>query len=100
MPFAPKASRTVFVLAVLAVVATASPARAQTYTWDPTLSGTASGGGAGTWNTATANWFNGVADVPWPGGTNLAVFGGASGGLVTVAPGGVSAGGLTFNTTG
>src|SRR5207253_2106012 len=53
-----------------------------------------------TWNTTTANWFNGTADVAWPGAGNVAIFGGATGGTVTIAAGGVSADGLTFTTDG
>jgi autotransporter-associated beta strand protein len=66
--------------------------------WDPTLTNTANGGGAGTWDNTTANWFNGSADVPWD--STGAIFGGPAGGTVTIDPGGVSATGLTFNTTG
>jgi autotransporter-associated beta strand protein len=66
--------------------------------WDPTLTNTANGGGAGTWDNTTANWFNGSSDVPWD--STGATFGGPAGGTVTVDPGGVSATGLTFNTTG
>jgi autotransporter-associated beta strand protein len=90
-----------FILAVVAAASTAGPARSQPYTWDPALTGTATGGGSGTWDTTTANWFNGTALVPWPGG-QVAVFGGTVTGTstVTIAPGGVSATGLTFNSDG
>jgi autotransporter-associated beta strand protein len=93
-------ARCVFVLSVLVVAAAVGPARAQTYTWDPTLSGTAAGGGSGTWNTTTANWFNGTTDVVWPGAGQIAVFGGTLSGTVTIATGGITADGLTVNTAG
>ncbi len=47
---------------------------AATFFWDPTL---ASGpvGGAGTWDTSTANWFDGSGDVVWPNtAADIAVF--------------------------
>src|SRR5262245_8406451 len=75
-------------------------AHGQTLNWDPTFTATATGGGPGNWDTTTANWFNGTADVAWPGAGNIAVFGGASGGLVSIQNPGVSADGLTFNTDG
>ena len=36
-----------------------------TLNWDPGLSDTSTGGGAGTWTTGTANWYNGTADVAY-----------------------------------
>jgi autotransporter-associated beta strand protein len=91
------ACRLLLASALLALCPTA--ARAQTFNWDPTFTGTFTGGGSGIWDTTTANWFNGTADVAWPGAGNVAVFGGTSG-TVTIAPGGVSADGLTFTSSG
>lgn len=54
-------------------------------------------GGAGAWDTTTANWWNGTSNVPWNGGT--AVFGG-TGGVVTSFNFGPSATGLTFDSPG
>lgn len=51
---------------------------AQTVTW-----GLGGAGGAGTWDTATLNWFDGLNDVAWPSGGD-AIFAGAAGGTVTV----------------
>src|SRR5213082_4013130 len=94
-------ARRAFVAVILAAAATAGPARAQTFNWDPAQTGTANGGGAGNWDTTSPFWFNGTSDVRWPGAGNVAVFGGAAGGAVTITTaGGVSADGLTFNTTG
>ncbi len=72
------------------------------YIWDPTLIGVG-GGGPGTWDNVTANWFDGAADVLWPNtavNADEAVFGGVAGtGLVTLgAP--IFANRLTFNTNG
>src|SRR5882757_6063913 len=59
---------------------TGSMAQAQTYTWDPGQTGTATVGGTGTWNTSTTNWFNGTADAAWPNTTGfVANFGGTAG---------------------
>jgi fibronectin-binding autotransporter adhesin len=90
-------ARSALVLLVT-LLATAGTGRAQTYNWDPAGNGTLSGG-TGTWDTSSAFWFNGTTDVAWPGGSNVAVFGGTMG-TVTLAPGGITAGGLTINTTG
>ena len=59
--------------------------------------------GGGAWNTLSPNnWWNGNADVGWPGGTNGAIFGAGSGtaGTVTIGPTGVSVGAVTFNAPG
>ena len=76
-------------------------ADAANYTWDPTFD-TGTTGGAGTWDTTIANWWDGAADVAWPNlTTDTAIFGGVAGGLVTINTGaGVNAGNLTFSTTG
>src|ERR1051326_4647201 len=72
------------VTALAALLVLPHAALAQTnLTWDAN-SAAAGPGGTGTWNTATALWFNGTAFVPW---TNVAfdnaIFGGTAG-TVTV----------------
>jgi autotransporter-associated beta strand protein len=70
--------------------------------WDPGLTGTAAGGGLGTWDTGTSNWFDAGtnADVQWDNsGATGATFGG-TGGAVTIAAGGITASNITFNSTG
>ena len=53
-------------------------------TWDPGLTDNASSGGAGTWDTTTANWATGSSDVAWDNsGAGVATFGG-TGGTVTL----------------
>lgn len=75
-------------------------AEAVNLTWDPVLDAGVTGG-AGTWDTTLANWWNGAADVAWPNLADTAIFGGTAGGAVLINTGtGISAGGLTFNTTG
>jgi len=71
------------------------------YNWDPALSGTATGGGTGTWDLTTMNWFDPVAttDVVWPNTLDLAIFGG-TGGTVSLGVAGIQANGLTFNVGG
>jgi fibronectin-binding autotransporter adhesin len=75
------------------------PAQAASLSWDPAISGGASLGGSGTWDTTTANWFSGT-DVAWPNsGTDEAIFGGTTAGTVT--PGtALNVGTVTFNTDG
>lgn len=77
---------------------------AATFFWDPTFTAGTAGGGAGAWdNLSTGNWWDniGASLVTWNNvGANTAVFGGAAGGLVTLNGGGITAGGLSFNTTG
>lgn len=86
----------------LMLALSALPALAQSLSWDGAdTSTTGAQGGAGTWDTTTANWWNGSTNVLWPtaGTNNDAVFGGTAG-AVTVAAGGVTANDLTFDTTG
>src|SRR4051812_25335957 len=93
-------------LAAVALLLAALPAPAQTLTWDPGMTGPTTGpsGGTGTWDTTNPFWFNGTADVAWPGATAVALFGGPAGTFtVPIAPptpGTIAAGGLTFNTSG
>ncbi|TCO92740.1 autotransporter-associated beta strand protein [Chthoniobacter flavus] len=76
--------------------------------WDPDTNATGNNsatqanlGGAGTWDTTTNNWWDGVAtDTTWSNDNfDSAVFGGTSGGSVTLgAP--IVVGRITFNTGG
>ncbi|MGD0656175.1 MAG: autotransporter-associated beta strand repeat-containing protein, partial [Thermoguttaceae bacterium] len=84
---------------------TAANSQAVSLYWDPGLTVTANGGGAGTWDTVTPlkNWYNGttLVDEAWTAGSD-AVFGtptGGTGGAVTVSTGGagVSVESLTFS---
>ncbi|HSV15563.1 MAG TPA: metallophosphoesterase, partial [Tepidisphaeraceae bacterium] len=78
-------------------------ATGKTFYWDPGHGANQAGGGAGTWDTSTnANWFGGSADVMWSTATasDSAVFGGATGGAVTVAAAGVSVNDIVINTAG
>lgn len=67
-------------------------AAAQTLSWS-----SSGAGGSGTWDNASANWFNGSTAVPWASG-GTAVFSGSAG-TVTVN-GTVAVGGATFNADG
>ncbi|MEM5439960.1 autotransporter outer membrane beta-barrel domain-containing protein [Paraburkholderia diazotrophica] len=78
--------------AMLLLATTFTAASAQTLSWGPS-----GGGGSGTWDNTTANWFNGATAMPWVGG-NTAAFGGTAG-TVTVS-GTMTVGGLTFGTSG
>ncbi len=69
------------------------PAHAQTVNW-----GVNGVGGSGTWDTTTADWYDGTNNVTWPSGGD-AVFGGASGGAITVT-GDPVVSSMTFNTPG
>src|ERR1700739_723125 len=65
--------------------------------WDPALNGGLTGG-AGTWNTTSAEWWNGATEVVWDNsGSTPAIFGG-TGGTVTLASGAnLVAGNLTLS---
>src|SRR5436305_205360 len=89
-------------LALLGLLPAAAPA--QTFQFDPNLSGGANLGGSGTWTAlATANWFDGANDVAWTN-AGVAEFTGTGGGVgpftVTIDPAGVTADGLIFSTDG
>ena len=76
---------------LLAVLAAAGVARAGTYTWDADGAGPVSGG-TGLWDTASALWSNTstTAWSTWPNttpNTDLALFSGTPGGIVTIAAG-------------
>jgi fibronectin-binding autotransporter adhesin len=66
-------------------------AHAQTVNW-----GVNGAGGSGTWDTTTADWFDGTNNVIWPSAGN-AIFGGAPGGSVSVS-GSPIVSSMTFNT--
>ena len=91
-------SRRMFVACVLVVAAAwmANSAAGAALSWDPTATGSAAGGGAGTWD--TGSWWNGAGDVGWVTGDN-ASFGGSTAGIVNILNG-VSANNLVFNTAG
>lgn len=81
-------------VAVLIGIGTASAAN---LTWDPTLTNTAAGGGAGTWDKTLTNWFNGAADVAWTD-SNTAVLANAGGAVALGVP--ISALNLQLTGTG
>jgi len=89
-----------FLSSSLALLAAALPSHAD-YFWDGTdLTGNADGG-SGIWDTGTLNWdtdASGGVDTAWSDIEN-AIFGGAAG-IVSIAPGGITAANLTFGTTG
>ncbi len=89
--------------AAAAVVCSTQLARAATLNWDPGLTSSAIGGGAGTWNLSTGNWFDSSipGDRAWTdtaGATDTAVFGGTAG-AVTLGDN-LGALGLSFGTAG
>ncbi len=65
-------------VALAGVLVGVQVAQAQTLRWDPAQSGGTSLGGNGTWDTTTANWWNGTANVAWSDGAT-AVFDGTPG---------------------
>src|SRR5688572_4958879 len=92
--------------AAAAATVALTPARAAD--WDPVPGVAGPGnfqldGGPGAWDLTTANWTAnaGATNVPWPGGGDAAVFGGATGGVVTISTGGagVFAASLLFQPT-
>lgn len=81
----------------------AAAVNAQTLNWDPGLTDSSGGGGAGIWNlNTTANWYNGISDVLWLDnsslGSNAAVFGGTAG--IVNLNSSLSASNLQFNSSG
>ena len=92
--------------AALPLVATAPTWASTTYYWDPTGTQTETGGGNGTWDTTTSNWYpgTGTADVPWVNGSasdaNFIANSTTLGYTVTMASGAsITAGSLTFTPT-
>ena len=69
--------------------------------WDPSVSGSALGG-AGTWDTTAASWWDGTLNTQWVNTAgDTARFGGTPGtGAVVIGAGGVAAHGLVFSTGG
>lgn len=98
----------IFVALLVPLVTAPIPLSAATYYWDAdgsvvgdnAMLGTGLGG-AGTWDTTSPLWYNGVnTDVAWPNATtDTAAFTGTAG-TVTLAAGGVSTGSLQFASTG
>ncbi len=85
-------------LVLAAAAATASGTlSAASWTWDPDGSHTL--GGAGTWSAASSNWWDGAVENAWTGPANDATFAGTTGGGVILS-GSLSAGNITFSTTG
>jgi fibronectin-binding autotransporter adhesin len=83
---------------ILVIFLTHAPAA--TFSWDTLAGDSALTGGSGSWDTTTALWSedNGITNVPWPStssGNDDAVFGG-TGGVVTIAAGGITANDITF----
>jgi fibronectin-binding autotransporter adhesin len=70
--------------------------------WDPGATASTNGGGAGTWNFSSLQWFDGTSDIAWINDGNFrGIFGGPSGGQVQIASGLiVFADSLVFNTPG
>ena len=73
--------------------------QAATYTWDPG-SDRSDAAGSGSWNTITAAWDNGTADVPWTNGANTATFNGTDGTYAVTVANGITAGDLVINSSG
>ena len=75
-------------------------ARAQTFTWDPGLNHAGSDGG-GSWDTSSAIWASGGADVLWPNTATVAIIGSGQGaaGTIVLSPATViTNNGITFNS--
>lgn len=90
-------------LMCLAAVAASGMAQGATLTWDSSGANPANPvDGAGTWDTATALWSNGLSDLVWNNAANdTAVFGNANGAAGTITLGtGITVGGLIFNAPG
>ncbi|MBN8456479.1 MAG: hypothetical protein J0M04_01345 [Verrucomicrobia bacterium] len=86
---------------IFAVSALLLPATGANVTWDANTGTTAAQDGAGNWNTANTNWWNGSSNVQFIGGDNV-TFGAASGAAatITVDAGGVTPGNITFSAPG
>ncbi len=81
------------------MVGSAPEAQAGNRFWDALISG-GPNGGTSTWdNLTTNNWWDGAADVVWNNANlDTAIFGGTAGTVTLGAP--ITAGGLTFTTSG
>ncbi|WP_367871012.1 beta strand repeat-containing protein [Luteolibacter sp. Populi] len=90
-----------FVRSSLVLLAAALPVHSADLFWDGTDLTADADGGAGVWDTSATNWDSlataGV-DTAWTSAQS-AIFGGAAG-TVSVAASGITAAGITFNTTG
>ena len=92
--------------ALVALLAASTANSQTTLYWDGATPTGVPGGGAGTWDTSTANWDTSLTgdDVAWDNTNTVqnpadtAVFGGTAG-TVTLGTS-ITVGGLTFNTTG
>lgn len=92
-------TRLPFLLPLLGACLLAAPGlRAATYNWDP-FTNRSNAAGSGPWDTTTAIWNNGMADVPWSA-NNDAVFGGADGAYTITVANGITANNATFNASG
>ena len=95
----------VLATAIMALGMGVVSANAASFYWDADGTGasgnppTSGVGGSGTWDTTSSDWWTGTAYSTWNTNTNTADFSGTAG-SVTIASGGVTAGGLAFNTTG
>jgi fibronectin-binding autotransporter adhesin len=86
---------------VAVLLLSASSLSAADLTWDTTSGDSAITGGAGTWDTTLTNWSadGGLTDIAWVNPNNdTALFSGTGGTVALVVP--ITAGGLTFNSTG
>lgn len=84
--------------AAVLFVALAATAKAQLF-WDPTVTGTSTGGGPGNWNTTDPFWYNGASNGVWTNASN-ASFGGAAGGTVVIQSAGMTFTNMSFTTGG
>jgi fibronectin-binding autotransporter adhesin len=84
-------------LAVLCAAASAAP-----LTWDADPATDGPQDGAGTWDAAGTNWWNGAANTNWTDGTpDTAIFGAAAGAAGTIAVNGTrTIGGIVFHPPG
>jgi len=93
----PSSAHSKLALGILLAATFTTAVSAATVTWDAGgLSPTAPAGGTGLWDTSSANWSNGTAENPWNSG-DIAAFGGSPGTVTLIT---ISAGGLTFSTSG
>ena len=86
-------------LVIVGLGISSASATATTLNWDPGATGTGGSNGTGAWDTTTANWSNGTADVVW-NNADAAAFTAAGSGTysVSVSPG-ITAVGLTVGNS-
>jgi autotransporter-associated beta strand protein len=84
---------------LLIILFLAGPARAGLLTWDSNPGLASAQDGTGTWNSTNTCWLGDAGNLTWSNGDDIAVFGAGYGtaGTVTVAAGGVMAGGIEFD---